>query len=667
MQIYEVKNNIAEILYAPDENHLFLSDFLFIEDNDSTIVSQVTNIATTEQADINIATVKFYLTVDKDNRLRKYDGHTPSKNAEVGYLDAEEIVGLFKPKSNELVWGSYVRNNQLPIATDLKFLSANCCILSDKAEQSTTLLNKLIASLDKAKARVLILDFDGKYKSITTTQSACFGNDFRIPLGSMALDYIFENDLNDCPLEAKAVIQNIILEIQQYVESIPQGFIPFNQFINIVMGLCKNTSNSGLTIFCNKLLQYKQKKIFADTESQFAQINSFSGSYNLNLSNIDTKYHNLILNSINSFIKQKCYIFADISEENANTDTIKRIYENKTIRIIPIVSHSDKYTSKVKSFCKNFVIFAPTDKIQSGEVYSDIIEKPNEFILCGESTIFIPLAVTLSKETLSSQEKAIIDAITEEDLDNLDLLNAGYFNKEFEEKEPNSDDITEDDLNELDDNAQITNLSENQEDFDTSESQEQETIEENIEDSSKNELNQQEATDSSDTENNTDDSEEIADNTKTDNNELSTEEVVIQDEEENNDTETQTADQQEQPVISSSTEEPVAEQPDETIQEEQQVVPNNTAIQNQQQELPKPIRNRREIPNAEELPLYEPKETNESNSQTFQEGNRVMHAKYGEGTVEKIIIYGKKTLCSIQFDNFGRRLLDPNITTINKI
>ena len=81
MQIYEVKNDTADILYASDENSLFLSDFLFIEDDNSTIVSQVTNINTTQQTGVNIATVKFYLSVDKSNRLTPYNGHTPSKNS----------------------------------------------------------------------------------------------------------------------------------------------------------------------------------------------------------------------------------------------------------------------------------------------------------------------------------------------------------------------------------------------------------------------------------------------------------------------------------------------------------------------------------------------------------------------------------------------------------
>ena len=48
MQIYEVKNDTAEILYNGNEESLFLFDFLFIEDEELTIVSQVTDISSTE-------------------------------------------------------------------------------------------------------------------------------------------------------------------------------------------------------------------------------------------------------------------------------------------------------------------------------------------------------------------------------------------------------------------------------------------------------------------------------------------------------------------------------------------------------------------------------------------------------------------------------------------
>ena len=53
-------------------------------------------------------------------------------------------------------------------------------------------------------------------------------------------------------------------------------------------------------------------------------------------------------------------------------------------------------------------------------------------------------------------------------------------------------------------------------------------------------------------------------------------------------------------------------------------------------------------------------------SDPIQQGDTVTHAKYGNGVVEKMIKYGNKTLFSINFDNIGRRLLDPTLTEIKK-
>ncbi len=54
-------------------------------------------------------------------------------------------------------------------------------------------------------------------------------------------------------------------------------------------------------------------------------------------------------------------------------------------------------------------------------------------------------------------------------------------------------------------------------------------------------------------------------------------------------------------------------------------------------------------------------------SDAIEQGDSVSHAKYGNGVVEKMIKYGAKTLYSINFDNVGRRLLDPTLTEIKKI
>ena len=54
-------------------------------------------------------------------------------------------------------------------------------------------------------------------------------------------------------------------------------------------------------------------------------------------------------------------------------------------------------------------------------------------------------------------------------------------------------------------------------------------------------------------------------------------------------------------------------------------------------------------------------------SDDLEQGDTVVHTKYGNGVVEKMIKYGSKTLYSINFDNVGRRLLDPTLTEIKKV
>ena len=51
----------------------------------------------------------------------------------------------------------------------------------------------------------------------------------------------------------------------------------------------------------------------------------------------------------------------------------------------------------------------------------------------------------------------------------------------------------------------------------------------------------------------------------------------------------------------------------------------------------------------------------------FAQGDAVNHPRYGRGVIEKIIKYGNKTLCSISFENVGRRLLDPSISEFTKL
>jgi hypothetical protein len=76
-----------------------------------------------------------------------------------------------------------------------------------------------------------------------------------------------------------------------------------------------------------------------------------------------------------------------------------------------------------------------------------------------------------------------------------------------------------------------------------------------------------------------------------------------------------------------------------------------------------------ELP-AADIPIYKTPaaaEQEEVQTSDLVEGDQVQHSKYGNGVIKKIIGYGSKKLYSIQFENIGRRLLDPQLATLNKI
>ena len=108
---------------------------------------------------------------------------------------------------------------------------------------------------------------------------------------------------------------------------------------------------------------------------------------------------------------------------------------------------------------------------------------------------------------------------------------------------------------------------------------------------------------------------------------------------------------------SGNLDEDILEQPSESIIPEKQPVEKNQEILEKRDS------------NTPIVPVYDADIPQEDLviSDSIQQGDSVVHAKYGNGIVEKMIKYGSKTLFSINFENIGRRLLDPTLTEIKKL
>ncbi|MBR1617071.1 hypothetical protein IJ670_02860, partial [bacterium] len=77
------------------------------------------------------------------------------------------------------------------------------------------------------------------------------------------------------------------------------------------------------------------------------------------------------------------------------------------------------------------------------------------------------------------------------------------------------------------------------------------------------------------------------------------------------------------------------------------------------------------IQNAQKLPIFSenletPSRKNRGN-QVFETGEIVVHGKYGKGKIIKMIQFDQRQLLQIEFENSGKKLLDPKVADINKL
>lgn len=66
----------------------------------------------------------------------------------------------------------------------------------------------------------------------------------------------------------------------------------------------------------------------------------------------------------------------------------------------------------------------------------------------------------------------------------------------------------------------------------------------------------------------------------------------------------------------------------------------------------------------ENLPIFKDETKKDTNSQKYEIGNIIIHKKYGRGTVVKTIKYEERQLLQIEFDEAGKKLLDPTVADI---
>lgn len=765
MQVLEIKNNLVKIAYDVNDN-LALSSFVIIEDTNTPYVAQVVNVKADKLT--NFAIVKLLFTFNEEGILKNYNGTIPSLKSTVSILPSKELLDII-PIENNLTMGELAQQN-VTLNVDKTILDNNLLVCSDNVENTNILLKNITKQIDE---KIVIFDTDGLFDA---ENKITFGKDFKLPLNYDTINFIYENELDDVDATSRAVIQDIFIEVQEYTKNLPEGYLPFETFINVVDQQYKETQIPQLVLLKNKLIKYRDLNAFAETLKDVLSLSIAIDKSKVTIIDI-SEMAPVLQKEIMSYtygvmkgINETIYSFVKVDNANSSKRLLKTFLSRDGIYTTIICRHEYKYLPELKSAAQNLILFTPQTLQHDFAAYNTFLNKLNtdEFIIYGAHTQNIPLIVELDELELDTQndddetksEKDIeeisnsnvvpmpapvqntapqenVTVTPEPEIQEEETFKAPeveYPDLGFDNKTPSSNEAPTVDFPE----TETLNVTEEQpeenftqielpETFEEPEIEEvqQEEPEEDIQKNFDNEISQEPIeeevfmpeTDIPQVEINEDLSEQaiiedsnISETPAEYTSQATEEQAPIYNILDDNEIDYQDAEPDVlplEPEIDYSVEDIDIE---ENYQEPQPYDENEAMIEQAAKDVDKLIYEK--LPNedvtlddlsdlqSDELteddlnligdlasdngitpepeleyneeqppvvPIYNAEDIEPQEQQSLEPGDRVSSPKYGEGVVEKMIKYGNKMLCSIEFPNIGRRLLDPAMTEIKKL
>ncbi len=765
MQVLEIKNNLVKIAYDVNDN-LALSSFVIIEDTNTPYVAQVVNVKADKLT--NFAIVKLLFTFNEEGILKNYNGTIPSLKSTVSILPSKELLDII-PIENNLIMGELAQQN-VTLNVDKTILDNNLLVCSDNVENTNILLKNITKQIDE---KIVIFDTDGLFDA---ENKITFGKDFKLPLNYDTINFIYENELDDVDATSRAVIQDIFIEVQEYTKNLPEGYLPFETFINVVDQQYKETQIPQLVLLKNKLIKYRDLNAFAETLKDVLSLSIAIDKSKVTIIDI-SEMAPVLQKEIMSYtygvmkgINETIYSFVKVDNANSSKRLLKTFLSRDGIYTTIICRHEYKYLPELKSAAQNLILFTPQTLQHDFAAYNTFLNKLNtdEFIIYGAHTQNIPLIVELDELELDTQNDDD-ETESEKDIEEIPSSNVvpmpapvqntapqknvtespepeiqeeetfkapevEYPDLGFDNETPSSNETPTVDFPE----TETLNVTEEQpeenftqielpETFEEPEIEEvqQEEPEEDIQENFDNEISQEPIeeevfmpeTDIPQVEINEDLSEQaiiedsnISETPAEYTSQATEEQAPIYNILDDNEIDYQDAEPEVlplEPEIDYSVEDIDIE---ENYQEPQPYDENEAMIEQAAKDVDKLIYEK--LPNedvtlddlsdlqSDELteddlnligdlasdngitpepeleyneeqppvvPIYNAEDIEPQEQQSLEPGDRVSSPKYGEGVVEKMIKYGNKMLCSIEFPNIGRRLLDPAMTEIKKL
>ena len=410
MKILEVRDGFLK--FEADKT-IALSSFIKIDGLEKSYIAQVIQLKRSGENSIGYAKILFLY----NNGLQNYDKTLPPKESEITEFTSEILSDAISAENPVIAGKTLI--NKIPVLIDAAAFDKKMLVSVDDTESNNLLIRNFTKQFNQLSKNVVIIDTLGVIKANKITA----GVDFKLPLNTDSLAFMYRDCLNDATGESKAVIVEIFKELAEYSRTVP--FVPFEALKTIVDDMVDKAHVFKLLVLKNKLAKFDRLGYFAKNKQEVDSLKHFLNAKCtiIDLSKLDTAFQNRYLEFIYESLKEfsNTQVFLEMSNV-VSKKNIKNILSDNNVSTTFVTHSKFKYLNDIKNVFDNFIIVPSFANNSVFNIYSTFISamKPNSYLIAGEATSYIPLVSALEiiddvpelKQSGEIQEDSELEAIS---------------------------------------------------------------------------------------------------------------------------------------------------------------------------------------------------------------------------------------------------------------
>lgn len=434
MKILEVRDGFVKF---EADNSVYLSSFIQIDGIEKRYIAQVTQLKRSGENSIAYAKILFLY----NGSLQPYDKTLPSKESEIKEFTFDILNNSINAKTPVIAGETLGKG--VSIIIDASSFDKKMLASIDDKQENNIIARNLVKQFNNLDKNVLIIDTLG----VIDAKKITAGVDFKLPLDTASLAFMYQDCLNDATADSKSMIIEIFKDLSDYSQTVP--FVPFGALKSIVDDMVDKSHVFKLLVLKNKLAKFDKLGYFAANKQEVDKIDAILNSKCaiIDLSKLDTAFQNRYLAFLYEKLQQKpnTQVLLELSNVISKKN-LKNILSSENIPTTFITHSRFKYLNDIKNLFDNFIISPSFTNNEIFSIYSSFLKAmPKQtYLITGEAVNYIPLVSTLKviNEVIPSQPETVEE-------EEIPVSEPEEVQEELPIEEPEEEEIVQEDDSEL--------------------------------------------------------------------------------------------------------------------------------------------------------------------------------------------------------------------------